>query len=229
MIHIAWGVVVACGKEEQLADGVFTAFLDLSGKPVLAYSLMAFERCPDIQGVLVVTAAQRTDAVWSIKQLYGCSKIRQVVTGTTQRTSSVMAALRALDDEATLVITHDASRPLIQPETISATIKSAKRYGSGISACPSTDAIKQTRTPRGTAVKATLGPDLWVAMTPQAFRREELIRGYTAASSKRIALPDDSAALELIKQEVRLVDTPGPPIRIRQPADLKLAAALVQA
>ncbi len=182
---------------------------------------------PDIQGVLVVTASQRTDAVWSIKQLYGCSKVRKVVAGTAQRTSSVMAALRALDDEATIVVTHDASRPTIRPETISATIKLAKRYGSSISACPSTDAIKQAR--KGTTVKATFGPDLWVAMTPQAFRRDGLMRGYAAASRKRLTLPDDSAALDLIKQEVRLVNTPGPSIRIRQPADLKVAAALVHA
>jgi len=226
MVHVTWGIVIACGRDEQIAEGVYTPFLDLVGKPVLTYSLLAFERCPEIDAVLVMAAGERVDSVRSMKQMYGCAKVRRVLAGTTQRQSSMAVALRALDEDISMVVTHDASRPLFNSEPVAAVLKSAKRYGSGVTAARAREAIKQAH--KGTTVTATLGPDVWVSMTPQAFRREWLCQGYEAAARKKQVLADDSAALELTGKEIRLVEAASLSIRIRGPADLKLAMALAQ-
>ncbi len=228
MVHVTWGLVIACGRPEQLQPNVETPFLNLGSRPILAYVLQAFEQCPDIQGVLVVADKARCDSIRGMSQMLGFSKVRNVVAGGVTRQTSVVAGLDKMDEDVTLVCVHDATRPCVTPALISETVKAAKRYGCGVAAVPALDPVKIVE--RGQQVTQSFAPETaWLAQTPQCFRRDLLEKGYAAASKKRLQVSDDSEAYALTRHEVHLV--PGLPqnIKIREPKDLNEAARYINA
>lgn len=223
MGHVTWGLIIACGRTEQIQPSVETPFLNLGSRPILAYVLQAFEQCSDISGIVVVADKARCNTVMGMAQTYGFSKVRKTVIGSVSRQASVMNGLHSLDEDVTLVCVHDATRPCITPQLISETVKTAKRYGSGVAAVPLQDIVKVVE--RGQRVTQSLKPtEAWIAQTPQCFRRDVLEKGYAAASKKRLQLADDSEAVALVRHDVRLV--PGSPynIKIRDVNDLNEAA-----
>jgi 2-C-methyl-D-erythritol 4-phosphate cytidylyltransferase len=228
MVHVTWGLIIACGRPEQLQPSIETPFLNLGSRPVLAYVLQAFEQCPDVLGVLVVADKTRCEAVAGMAQMLGYSKVRRIVPGGVSRQTSVMAGLEKLDDDVTLVCVHDATRPCVTPALISETIKAAKRYGSGVAAVPATDAVKVVE--RGQVVSQSFAPGTaWIAQTPQSFLRDRLEKAYIAASKKRLQVADDAEAYALTRHEVHLVQGSPKNIKIREPQDLNEAARYLNA
>lgn len=227
MIHVTWGLIVACGKTEQLSPEADTPFLSLGSRPVLAYSLSAFEQCVDINGIVVVADKARVDTVLGMSQMYGFAKVQKVVAGGTARQTSIMNALKALDEEVSIVCIHDATRPCVTPALISETVKAAKRYGTGVSAIQLMDSVKIVE--KGLTVKDSLnGGTVWLAQTPQAFRRDILQKGYSVAAKKKAAVEEDSAAVALTREEVHLVQGLHENIKIRSPMDFGVVANLLK-
>lgn len=227
MTHVTWGIVIACGKGEQLTPEAEIPFLNLGSKPVLSYSLMAFEQCADISGVVVVVSKERMDTVLGMSQMFGFSKVQKVVHGGTQRKSAVLAGLKALPEEVTMVCVHDASRPCVAQALIIETIKTAKRYGSGVAAVEIPDVVKEVE--KGLTVARTLkGGSSWAVQTPQSFKKDILEKAYNTANRKKAQIEDDSTALELIGEEVHLVPADSKNLRIRSADDFNLAMAFMK-
>ncbi len=226
MVHVSWGIVVAVGKGQQLTSQAETAFLGVGSRPVLGHVLLAFESCPDISGVVVVVSRDRMDVVRAMGQRFGCAKLKAVVPGFLQRRPSLGAGMKALDDDVSLVTVHDVSRPCVTPEMISQAVAAAKRYGSGVTASLITDPVQ--RAGKGHAGVELLAPGtLWNVQSPQSFRRELLERALAAADRKKRSLEDESSALTLLREEVRLVPCDRANLRIRTADDLALAAQLL--
>jgi len=224
---VNYGVVVAAGKSERMGAKVDKAFLSLGTKPVLAYSLQAFERCSDIDGVILVVRKDRVAAARAMAQAFGCAKVKRVVAGGTQRQVSVENGLAQLNEDVKIVAVHDGARPCVTAELISSTIKSAKRYGSGVAAVKITDTVKQVD--KGVSVTKTLDrTKLWAVQTPQTFKIELLVKAFQAVKKKGVTVTDEASAVELIRKEVRLVPAYMSNVKITSPDDLTLAAALLR-
>lgn len=227
MVHVTWGLIIGSGKSEQLGPDICTPFLTLNGSPILSYSLVAFERCTAVDGVVVVVDKDRMDSVLGMKQMYGFQKIRKIIPGSGPRSSSVQAALTALEPEVTIAAVHDASRPCITPDLIAETIKAAKRYGSGVLASVVNDNLKEAA--KGLTVSRHVpSAGLWMAHTPQAYRVDWLRAAYRASQKNRLAVEDDSLAVGAAKKDIHLVESRHANIKIRRPEDLTLAAALLR-
>jgi 2-C-methyl-D-erythritol 4-phosphate cytidylyltransferase len=194
---------------------------------MISYSLDAYEKCPDIDGVVVVVAKEKLEVVANMVRLFGCAKVRRIVGGTTKRYGSILNALKSLDEEVTLVSIHDVSRPCVSPELISETVRAAKRYGSGVSAVRVEDAIKDVEK----GLKASKDHDrsrLWATQTPQTFKRELLEKGLEASNKKKITLDDDAQALTTIKQEIHLVPSTTTNMKVRTADDMVVVSALLR-
>ena len=227
MVHVTWGLIIACGKGEQLTPEVDIPFLNLGSRPVLTYSLAAFEQCPEVSVVVVVADKTRIESVLGMTQLFGFSKVKKIVPGGSQRSVSVMNGLRAMDEEVSIVAIHDASRPGITVNLLGETIRAAKRYGSGVTAVEIGDAVKEVA--KGLTVSESLkDKSLWCVQTPQTFRRDMLQKAYETARKKMPSVEDDSCAVELIGEEVHLVPSPIPNVRIRKAEDFNLLGALLR-
>lgn len=228
MIAPAWGIIITPSSSDEFAPDVNTAFLMLGSKPVLTHSLAAFERCPEIEGLVLVATKERLESVRAMVQMFGCYKVKKIIAGPTQRVAAVMAGLRALEEEEVSFITvHDGTRPCVTPDQISETIKSARKHGSGVLASRIHDPVKAVA--KGTKVTECLNEgSLWTSLTPQSFKTEILRKALDAAHKKKVAVQDEAEALAVIKAEIHVVPTEKASIRIASPLDLNLAEFLLR-
>jgi 2-C-methyl-D-erythritol 4-phosphate cytidylyltransferase len=222
-----YGIIVAAGKSERMGPDVDKVFLSLGTRPVLAYSLLAFEQCPLIDGVVLVVRKDRMDAARGLVQMFGCAKVRSVVAGGASRQVSVMNGLGELGDDVSVVAVHDGARPCVTPDIIAETVKSAKRHGSGVAAVKITDTIKEVD--RGVTVSRTVDrAKLWAVQTPQTFKVSALVAAYKHVAAKGLAITDEASAVEAAGGEVRLVPASLANIKITTPDDLALVATLLK-
>lgn len=221
------GIVVAAGRSERMGPKVDKAFISLETKPMLAYSLEAFEHCPEIDEVVLVVRKDRVDAARGLSQMFGCAKVKAVVAGGATRQDSVANGLARMDDETRIVSVHDGARPCIKPELISETVKVAKRCGSAVAAGKITDTVKYVE--RGLTVAKTLDRSkLWTVQTPQTFKVELLLEAYAVVRKRGLQVTDEASAVELICDKVRLVSSTVPNIKVTTADDLIVAAALLK-
>ncbi len=221
-----YGIIVAGGRSERMGAKVDKAFVSLGPRPVLAYSLMAFEECPDIDGVILVTRKERVKAGRSVAEMFGCAKVKDVVAGGPMRQISVQNGLDALPEDVKIVAVQDGARPCVTPALISETIKSAKRYGSGVAAVRIADTVKHVE--RGLTVTRTVDRSkLWAVQTPQTFKLSLLKRAFELVKEKNATITDESSAVELTSQKVRLVQASVSNVKITTPDDLVMATTLL--
>jgi len=221
------GIIVAGGKGERMGPDVDKAFLSLGAKPVLVYSLMAFEKCPDVEEVILVVRKERIESARRAVQMFGCKKVVKIVAGGNQRQHSVAHGLAELNEGSEVVAVHDGARPCVMPSLISETIKSARQYGSGVAAVKITDTVKEVE--RGTTISQTIDrTKLWRVQTPQTFKVALLRKAFEMVAKKKIKITDEASSVELICDNVRLVQSSSSNIKITSPDDLVLAAALMR-
>lgn len=226
MIHSVWGVILASSKEEMLNGGdAEIGFLNAGAHPVVTYSLQAFEQSPEIDHIAIVAKRGRAEGLSGLCKMFGISKAQKVITGTTQRMTSIQAAIDALKDDATILTLHDVSRPCIDTETISETVKAAKRYGCSAAAKRLDGVVKETGKGQKSS-KSYDGSTLWSVQSPEAYRLEILEKGL-AAAKKKTSVKEPSHMMDLIKQEVHLVPSPSTNHRISGAADLTLVTQLL--
>ena len=221
------GIIVAAGRGERMGSDVDKAFLSLGSKPVLIYSLQAFEKCVDIDEVILVVRKERVESARYAAQMFGCTKVRKIVAGGTQRQLSVANGLAELSEEVDVVAVHDGARPCVTPALISETIRSARQFGSGVAAVKITDTVKEVE--KGIIISKTVDrTKLWRMQTPQTFKRELLEQALELVRKKKLTVTDDASAVEFVSRAVRLVPSSSANIKITSPDDLVLAAALMR-
>ncbi len=222
-------IVLASGKSTRMGNALDKCFLSLGARPVVAWSLLAFEACADVEEVILVVRKDQVTAAGGIQRIFGLNKIKQILVGGSRRQDSVWAALKTLNPvESRYVVIHDAARPCVTPELIQEVIRSARRYGSGVVASPVVDTVKTVGS--GMMTKSTLErSSLWAVQTPQAFLTESLQTAYRQfALDKKALFTDDSAVLEAAGIPSRLVKWESPNPKITTPMDLTLAAAILR-
>jgi 2-C-methyl-D-erythritol 4-phosphate cytidylyltransferase len=227
MIHVSWGLILGCGKTEQLSNGVDVAFLNLGGKPVISYSIQAMEDCPEIDGISVVVRKERMAEVQRLCKLMGYTKVRRIVQGTTQRASSIKAGMASFDEDVSIAVIHESSRPNVSIPVITETVKAAKRYGCGVAGVRSIDPIKIT--PKGQKVTETADPNtVWNAQTPEAFKIDVLQKAIETTAKKKISLVDEACALEATKKDVHITPSSKWNMKITEPDDLAICEVLIR-
>jgi 2-C-methyl-D-erythritol 4-phosphate cytidylyltransferase len=220
-------IVVAAGRSERMGTNVDKAFLSLGPRPVLAYSLIAFEACPEIDRIVVVVRREQLIAARGLVEMFGSAKVQEIVAGGVRRQDSVMAGIEALDPDTRMVAVHDGARPLVTAELISETLRCAKRCGSGVAASRIQDTVKYVE--RGSTVDRTMDRSkLWAVQTPQSFRLDLLRRAYEKLAADEETVTDDAAAVERLGEPVRLVEWGKPNLKITVPEDLTVAAAILR-
>jgi 2-C-methyl-D-erythritol 4-phosphate cytidylyltransferase len=217
-------IIVAAGKSERMGAGTDKAFLSLGNKPVVAWSLLAFERCPDVDRIVLVVRKEQQVAAKAVARMFGISKLIAIVPGGNKRQESVQAGLAACDVDTRQVVVHDGARPCVTPDVISEVVKLAKRVGAATVGRRMTDTVK--RVEKGTAVAGTENREkLWAVQTPQAFQFSVLANAYKALGKNEVT--DDCQAVELAGGTVRIYENRAPNFKITTVEDLQIASALL--
>ena len=217
-------IIVAAGKSERMGTGTDKAFLSLGNKPVVAWSLLAFERCPEIDRIVLVVRKEQLIASKAVVRMFGISKIDKIVAGGAKRQESVQAGLAACDIDTRYVVIHDGARPCITPDVIAEVAKAVRRAPAVTVGRRMTDTVK--RVEKGTNVAGTEDREkLWTVQTPQAFQLKTLRAAYQKLGKTEVT--DDCQAVELAGESVKIVENRNPNFKITTVEDLQIAGAIL--
>ncbi|MFA5787258.1 MAG: 2-C-methyl-D-erythritol 4-phosphate cytidylyltransferase [Actinomycetota bacterium] len=223
----AIALVPAAGAGRRLKSDIPKVLQPLAGTPVLLHVLKALDRCPAVEVTVVAVAAT---LVGRVEELVAGAKLARpvlVVRGGKTRQRSVAAALDAAPIGPDLVVVHDAARPLLTPALVQRVLDVLDRETAGaLAALPATDTVKRV-TAEWQVVETIPREQLWLAQTPQAFRRSALERAHRRAYEDGFEGTDDAALVERAGYAVRVVPGEEENLKITRPADLDLAEAIL--
>jgi 2-C-methyl-D-erythritol 4-phosphate cytidylyltransferase len=218
-----WAVLAAAGRGERLGDDRPKAFARLGGLPMLAEPLRRLDESDWVEQIVIAAPPEWEEPCILVAEELGAGKVASVVTGGETRAASVRAALDAVAHDATVVLVHDAARPVLPEEVIERVLAPlSEGYDGVVPALPVADTIKRVR---GDEVAETLEREgLVAAQTPQAFLADVLRRGVSDLQS--LAEVTDCAALvEAQGGRVRWVQGDHRLLKVTSLRDLELVAS----
>ena len=222
-------VILAGGTGSRMGDtgGVAKQWLRLGGVTVLEHSVRAFEECPHIDEIVVVVRRGEGDSAAALLRAMGTKKVRAVVAGGATRQHSAYNGARRVSDKTKYIAVHDAARPLVSPEDISAVVTTAYRERAASLGSPVVDTVKRVDS-RGYVIETKDRRELWLAATPQVFSYPMYLSAAKAALRMRHDVTDDNMLMESIGQRVRMVAARSEVMKITTPRDLAVAEALIE-
>jgi len=218
-----WAVVPAAGFGRRMGSDLPKQYHEVAGAKLLEHTLRALLQCPDIIGVVVALdpADHRAGTLPSLHD----SRV-QTTTGGAERADSVLAGLDYLSKRGSSddwVLVHDAARPCLSLEVLTALINRARALNEGvILAQPVSDTLKSVSS-NGTVKQTIERSNFWRAQTPQLFPLETLRCALKDCIRKGIAVTDEAMAMELSGFAVTVLEGPPSNIKVTVEADLIFA------
>jgi len=217
--------VIAAAGLSQRFKGEDKLFYRVGGKPVLAYTIEAFQNCKLIDDIIVVAREDKYESIGEICSEYGFNKVSKVIKGGLSRTESVINGVFAASGKARLIAIHDGARPCIDIEIIKNTIYAAAKYHA---AAPAVQIISTVKRVKNSSIVDTVSREgLFEIQTPQVFRAEIIKAALTKAAKKALTLTDDCMAAEMIGVPVHIVEGSRSNIKITEDEDLSIAECLL--
>ena len=217
-------ILPAAGRSSRFGSAEKKVFADLGGRAVWLRAADLFLSRPDVCQCVVVAAPEDRDRFAA-----GLIDPRlALANGGGERFESVANALALTSPVADFVAVHDAARPCATPDLIEAVFARAAETGAALLAVPVADTIK--RDDGAGRVAATVPRHgLWLAQTPQVFRRDWLLDAYARRAAFGPGITDDAQLVEAAGHVVHLVQGSGANFKITTPGDLDLVRAVFEA
>ena len=221
-------IIVAAGSSERM--GFDKLFALVSGKPIIAHTIAAFERTDCVDEIILVGRAESLGELQKIVD--HPTKVKQVIAGGAERSDSVRAGLDQLNPKCDFVAVHDAARPLVTPEKITRVFEVCRTSGGAAAlAEPINDTLKRadvdpfdSGSGQVLAVRESVDRSgIYAMQTPQVFARKLLEEAYQAVARKNVSVTDEVSAVELLGRKVMLVANHDFNFKITYPRDLPMA------
>jgi len=203
-------------------------FTLLKGKPIILHTL---ERFAGIDTIVQRVVVVHPDDESSIRQRWGKTfaetGVTDIVPGGKVRQESVACGLAALRSDITIVAVHDAVRPFVSKRAILESIEKAAETGGAVVSSKMIATVKRADAD-GRIIETVPRRDLWMAQTPQTFRRDIILAAHQAAARDGIDATDESYLVERLGLPVDIVPEEPTNIKITTPGDMKIAEALLE-
>lgn len=191
-------IVLAAGMGKRMNTGIAKQFMELKNKPVLYYSLKAFEESTVDDIILVTGKGQQEYCEDHIIGKYNIKKVSQVIEGGAERYDSVYNGLKKAEG-STYVMIHDGARPFLSASMIEACIEAVKKHKACILGTPVKETIKYTDK-EGYIIDTPERKTLWSAQTPQGFDFKLIQEAYEMLYkdhiNARLVITDDAMVYE---------------------------------
>lgn len=220
-------VIVSAGKGTRMKSSISKQYLLLNGKQILIHTLEVFQAVEEVDEIVLVVGADEVNACRQSIETHQLSKVKIVLAGGRERQDSVFIGLQALSDTAQWVMIHDGVRPLIKQQHILRLYEQTKIWGAAVLAVPVKETIKMVAPDN--SITAT--PDrslLWSIQTPQAFRKESVMKAHQLAVKEQFIGTDDAMLVERMGETVHVVEGDYTNIKITTPDDLAWAEWLMK-
>lgn len=229
MAHQKLSVILpAAGNSTRFGAGEKKPFAALDGRAVWLRTADLFVNRPDLIELFLVVSAEDEELV-RLKFHANLAFLNvKLVTGGMERVDSVMAALKQVDASADLVLIHDAVRPCATADKISEVIDVASRSGAAILATEIVQTVKRVSS-NSVITETVPRKNLWLAQTPQVFRRDVILRAYEMIGKRGVLPTDDAEVVESSGHPVTVVPCPYTNIKITTREDLAMAEFILKA
>lgn len=220
----AVAIVPAAGCGKRLGMKTGKPFVLLKGKPIIAYTLEALERCEAVDEIVIASEPSYLRKFEGLVKRYRFSKVSGIVAGGRTRFESVKNCLSKIGSSFDIVIVHDGARPFIDAAVISESVNLAGKFGACIVGSPETDTVKIVD--RKFFVKRTLDRSrVFRAETPQTFKYDIIKKAYAIGVKAKVT--DDAGLLERLGLPVKILAGTRNNMKITTKEDLRLAEALL--
>ena len=221
-------LIPAAGAGRRMGKTVAKQFLLLGGKPLLAHTLLAFQRAPEIDEIIPILSREDVEGcLRDVIEQYQITKVKTLVVGGKERQDSVLHGLQKIGKDTTVVLVHDGVRPFVSSEMIRDAVDLAKQGECIAVGVPIKDTIKEVD--ENKIVRRTLERgSLWAIQTPQAFPVGILRRAYEESYKLKMFGTDDATLVERTGGTVRVIMGSYENIKITTPEDLVLAEEILK-
>lgn len=182
-------MIIAGGRGVRMNQDIPKQFLNIHDKPVIVYTMQAFQQHPEIDAILVVCIDGWQEILWAYAGQFNITKLKWVTVGGENGQSSIRNGILELEkhcDGKDLVLIHDAIRPNVSQEIISGCIAQCRLKGSAVTVIPCAEAMLLREEDGNSSGKLIDREALARTQTPQAFPLEKLLWAHKEALSRGI-------------------------------------------
>ena len=222
-------IVLVGGSGKRMHSDIPKQYMLLNGKPVIYYSLKAFEENKHIDEIILVTAKEYIEYVRNEIAGSGFTKLTKVIEGGKERFDSVWAGLQQIHGTGYVYI-HDGARPCIDQNIINACWETVIQCDACVAAAPVKDTIKVADAD-GYAVNTPDRKTLWQIQTPQVFSADVIKEAYSRLYEQNCfdGVTDDAMVVERYgDSKVKLVNCGYRNIKITTPEDMEIAGIFLK-
>lgn len=217
-------VIVAAGSGTRMNLKASKQFIKLDNIPVLAHTLIAFEKAEQIDEIIIVTRESDMNTVDSLIDEYSITKAVEVTIGGDTRQQSVKNGLSKIKGD--LVLIHDGARPFITPEQINSVAEALYEADAAALGIPVKDTLKkvdENKVIQGTCDRSSL----YSIQTPQGFKSSIITLAHKNSEKSGIRATDDCALCEAIGIKIKIIEGSASNIKITTPDDLEVASGIL--
>jgi len=216
-------IILAAGDSERMRR-INKIFYRIKGKPLIFYTIEAFEKHPQVDGIILLAKASNSKKFFSLIKKYGFKKIKLVAKGGKERQDSAFNGLKAAGKlgakSGDLILFHNGANPLVSQNEITDVIRAAKKYKVALVAQPTRDTIKE-RDKNGFVVRTIGREKIFLAQTPQVIEYTLAKRAFEEAFAEKFYGTDDVSLVEKLGVKPKIVPASFKNIKVTYPEDLK--------
>ena len=218
-------IVLSGGTGKRMNSDIPKQYMMLKDKPVLAHSLLAFEKSPVNDVVIVCGAGDEEYIIKEFVEKYGLTKVSAVCAGGAERFNSVYNGLKACKD-TDYVLIHDGARPYVTDEIIKRNIVEVPKYKAVVTSVKATDTVK-IADDDGFVVSTPERKSVYFMQTPQTFEYSLALDSYSKLIEElnkdvKVQVTDDAQVVEMYSDtKVKLIEGDYSNIKITVPKDLQ--------
>ena len=206
-------------------------FVEVNGKPIIAHTIVHFEKCVSIDKIVVVCVSDWIDYMNKIKIDYSFDKVEKIVPGGKTGQESIYFGLRAAKEisknQESIVLIHDGVRPLINSQLLTDSINNVKQYGSSIACAKMTETAVEVN--ENEILKAYSRPQIQVAKAPQCFWLSEILEAHEDSRKKGKEYIDSCSLMMNYKKSLHFTECGSENIKITFFEDIYLLQAMLRA
>lgn len=223
-------LLTAAGTGSRMGQEVPKQFLHVKNRPIIIYTMGAFQQHPGIDAILVVTLPSWTEVLRVYARQYGITKLRWIVPGGATGQESIYNGLQVLKDEvdqdATVMI-HDGNRASVSSDIISDSLATYEKHGCAVAAIPCTEAV--FKSPDGMSSTISIPREqLFRTQTPHTYPLKKLLWAYGEAKERGIENTVAACTLmQALGDTIYFSRGSETNIKLTTPDDLKIFNALL--
>ena len=189
-------IIIAGGSGHRMGQDIPKQFINVYDKPVIIYTLESFQKHPMVDEIEVVCIEGWEQILWAYAKQFGIDKLRWIVPGGNSGQESIRNGVYNLQGKCKngdIVNIHDGVRPLVDGEILTDVIRTAQKYGNGVTSRPVNEQVFLVNEKDDTTSSAYIQREkLRIVATPQAYEFSNLFARYKEAFEKGIGIHGSS-------------------------------------